>query len=99
MCDHQTDTPPGTGVAFACGPSASPSARNEAFSTVGPWLLECIDAFPTPLTRWRTRGNSVVRRPLQQTDGPGRSVSKNAPCPCGSGRKARRCHPAGVVSQ
>ncbi|MER6488367.1 SEC-C metal-binding domain-containing protein [Streptomyces virginiae] len=28
--------------------------------------------------------------------GPGRSVAKNAACPCGSGRKARRCHPAGV---
>ncbi|WP_406426595.1 YecA family protein [Streptomyces sp. NBC_00147] len=77
----------------------SAQARDEAFSAVGPWLLERIDALPTPLTRWRTRGNSMVRRPVQQTDGPGRSVSKNAPCPCGSGRKARRCHPAGIASQ
>ncbi|MFB7763307.1 SEC-C metal-binding domain-containing protein [Streptomyces xiamenensis] len=30
------------------------------------------------------------------SQGPGRSVAKNAPCPCGSKRKARRCHPAGI---
>ncbi|MFE2291934.1 MULTISPECIES: SEC-C metal-binding domain-containing protein [Streptomyces] len=33
--------------------------------------------------------------PKQRPVGPGRSVG-NTPCPCGSGRKARRCHPAGV---
>ncbi|MEU1084315.1 SEC-C metal-binding domain-containing protein [Streptomyces sp. NPDC005908] len=24
-------------------------------------------------------------------------MAKNASCPCGSGRKARRCHPSGVA--
>ncbi|MGW2043442.1 SEC-C metal-binding domain-containing protein [Streptomyces virginiae] len=28
--------------------------------------------------------------------GPVRGVATNAACPCGSGRTARRCHPAGV---
>ncbi|WP_328755506.1 SEC-C domain-containing protein [Streptomyces sp. NBC_00269] len=77
----------------------SDEANDEAFGAVGPWLLEHMDNLPMPLARWRTRGNSMVRRPSQRPEGPGRSVSKNAPCPCGSGRKARRCHPAGVASQ
>ncbi|MFE5076884.1 SEC-C metal-binding domain-containing protein [Streptomyces halstedii] len=34
--------------------------------------------------------------PKQRPVGPGRSVGKTTPCPCGSGRKARRCPPAGV---
>ncbi|MEU9015901.1 SEC-C metal-binding domain-containing protein [Streptomyces sp. NPDC048479] len=39
----------------------------------------------------------MVRRSAHpRPEGPGRSVAKNAACPCGSGRKARRCHPAGI---
>ncbi|WP_069885807.1 YecA family protein [Streptomyces luteocolor] len=69
---------------------------DEAFGAVGPWLLEHMDNLPTPLARWRARGTGMVRRASQRPEGPegpGRSVAKNAPCPCGSGRKARRCLP------
>ncbi|MFC8131342.1 YecA family protein [Streptomyces sp. NPDC057302] len=75
----------------------SAGARDEAFSAVGPWVLEHGGRFPVPLQRWRTRGESMVSRGRPHPpEGPGRSVAKNAPCPCGSGRKARRCHPAGT---
>ncbi|WCN05137.1 SEC-C metal-binding domain-containing protein [Streptomyces sp. M92] len=72
------------------------SAQDEAFGAVGPWVVERAGALPLPLQRWRKRGASMVRRSApQRPTGPGRSVAKNAACPCGSGRKARRCHPAG----
>ncbi|MFJ4519214.1 SEC-C metal-binding domain-containing protein [Streptomyces sp. NPDC088816] len=72
------------------------SAQDEAFSAVGPWVVEQAGVLPLPLQRWRKRGESMVRRSVpQRPTGPGRSVVKNAACPCGSGRKARRCHPAG----
>jgi hypothetical protein len=75
----------------------SAAAQDEAFSAVGPWVLERAGSFPTALQRWRSRGQSMVSRGRPQLpDGPGRSVAKNASCPCGSGRKARRCHPAGI---
>ncbi|WP_331745535.1 YecA family protein [Streptomyces mirabilis] len=77
----------------------SSGSSDEAFSAVGPWVLERAGQFPTALQRWRARGQGMVRRPSPpQLQGPGRSVAKNEPCPCGSGRKARRCHPSGVVS-
>jgi hypothetical protein len=76
----------------------SSGAEDEAFSAVGPWVLERDGQFPAPLQRWRARGQSMVRRPTPSPlQGPGRNVAKNAPCPCGSGRKARRCHPSGVA--
>lgn len=36
---------------------------------------------------WRDRGCATARTPLQATDSPGR----NAPCPCGSGKKFKHC--------
>jgi hypothetical protein len=72
-------------------------SRDEAFSAVGPWVLERAANLPVPLQRWRSRGESMVRHSgPRPPEGPGRSVAKNAPCPCGSGRKARRCHPSGI---
>ncbi|MCE7082966.1 SEC-C metal-binding domain-containing protein [Streptomyces sp. ST2-7A] len=74
----------------------SAASQDEAFSAVGPWVLERAGSFPVPLQRWRSRGQGTVSHSRPQVpDGPGRSVARNAPCPCGSGRKARRCHPAG----
>ncbi|MGW2586184.1 SEC-C metal-binding domain-containing protein [Streptomyces virginiae] len=75
----------------------SRGSGDEAFSAVGPWVLERAGGFPEPLQEWRSRGESMVRRSKSaRPHGPGRSVPKNAPCPCGSGRKAGRCHPAGI---
>jgi hypothetical protein len=75
----------------------SQNSRDEAFSAVGPWVLDHVGSLPVPLQRWRMRGEGMVRRTLPpKPTGPGRTVAKNAPCPCGSGRKARRCHPAGI---
>jgi hypothetical protein len=75
----------------------SRGSQDEAFSAVGPWVVEHADALPLPLLRWRQRGEGMVRRNApRRPEGPGRSVAKNAACPCGSGRKARRCHPGGI---
>ncbi|MET9107117.1 SEC-C metal-binding domain-containing protein [Streptomyces zhihengii] len=76
----------------------SNGSQDEAFRVVGPWVLERADTMPLPLQQWRKRGENMVRRSdPKRPEGPGRSVSKNAACPCGSGRKARRCHPAGIA--
>ncbi|MFH8885831.1 YecA family protein [Streptomyces californicus] len=64
------------------------------------WLLDKGDDAPAVLSLWRDLGKQRVSGrtiPKQRPVGPGRSVGKNTPCPCGSGRKARRCHPAGVL--
>ncbi|MEW5655217.1 SEC-C domain-containing protein [Streptomyces cinereoruber] len=67
--------------------------------TAAQWLLDRGDDLPAALSLWRELGKqqvSGVTLPKERPAGPGRSVGKNTPCPCGSGRKARRCHPAGV---
>ncbi|MFE7568506.1 SEC-C metal-binding domain-containing protein [Streptomyces sp. NPDC057539] len=75
----------------------SRGSQDEAFGAVGPWVLERAGGFPVPLQAWRARGESMVPRSASpRPEGPGRSVARNAACPCGSGRKARRCHPAGI---
>ena len=65
------------------------------------WVLERQDRLPKILTAWRQVGDRLARsrglvpsRPRPQ--GSGRTVPKNVPCPCGSGRRAGRCHPAGL---
>jgi len=65
------------------------------------WVLERQDKLPELLAGWRQAGDRLARsrglvasRPKPQ--GSGRTVPKNAPCPCGSGRRAGRCHPAGL---
>jgi SEC-C motif len=65
------------------------------------WILDHQDNLPEILTRWREAGRSLARSkgitfPRPKPEGPGRTVAKNDPCPCGSGRRARRCHPAGL---
>jgi hypothetical protein len=55
------------------------------------------------LVKWRdvgqrkARSKGMIAERSPQLEGPGRTVSKNDPCPCGSGRKARRCHPSGIA--
>lgn len=74
--------------------------EDPASSAAARWLLDHDGDIPTPLAHWRERGRQQVRyvdrqpRPI----GPGRSVPRNAPCPCGSGRRAARCHPAGFTT-
>ena len=65
------------------------------------WLLERQEDLPAVLARWRQAGLRLARSksmapPWPELQGPGRTVAKNDPCPCGSGRRARRCHPAGL---
>jgi uncharacterized protein YchJ len=38
----------------------------------------------------RTKGHELVRR-IELDDPTVRSISRNAPCPCGSGHKYKRC--------
>jgi SEC-C motif len=65
------------------------------------WLLERQSNLPEVLMGWREAGRRLARsRGMTLTgrepEGTGRTVAKNAPCPCGSGRRARRCHPSGL---
>lgn len=78
--------------------------KDRATKYMARWLLERQDDLPPVLHAWRQQGLRLARsrgltipRP-RQAEGPGRTVPRNAPCPCGSGRKARRCHPSGVPS-
>jgi hypothetical protein len=65
------------------------------------WLLERQGNLPEVLAGWREAGRRLARSrgmtfPGPKPEGIGRTVAKNDPCPCGSGRRARRCHPAGL---
>jgi hypothetical protein len=65
------------------------------------WLLERQGSLPEVLAGWREVGRRQARSRGVTLHGPkpagiGRTVAKNDPCPCGSGRRARRCHPAGL---
>jgi hypothetical protein len=65
------------------------------------WILDRQDHLPETLACWRDAGRSLARSkgvtfPRPRPEGPGRTVAKNDQCPCGSGRRARRCHPAGL---
>jgi hypothetical protein len=73
---------------------------DESGQAAAQWLLDRDVDVPAALSFWRDLGKQRVSGrtpPKEKTVGPGRSVGKNTPCPCGSGRKARRCHPAGVA--
>lgn len=75
------------------------TARDPATRAVAEWLVERGDDIPLLLAEWQRLGrrrHGVVEARPEQPKGPGRAVSKNDPCPCGSGRKARRCHPSGI---
>jgi hypothetical protein len=65
------------------------------------WVLERHGNLPEVLAGWRQTGGKIARsRGLSPSrskpPGSGRTVPKNALCPCGSGRRAGRCHPAGL---
>lgn len=75
--------------------------EERAYRLMAEWLLERPDNLPEVLSRWRQAGLRLARSkgmafPWPELAGPGRTVAKNDPCPCGSGRRARRCHPAGL---
>lgn len=68
---------------------------------VAAWLLERGDDLSEVLSGWRHTGLRLARSKgmalrSPEFEGPGRTVAKNDSCPRGSGRRARRCHPAGV---
>ncbi|KJS52496.1 hypothetical protein VM98_31050 [Streptomyces rubellomurinus subsp. indigoferus] len=78
---------------------AAETLEDESSRAAAQWLLERGDQLPPTLARWRARGREQTSgrtAPKAKPTGPGRSVPKNAACPCGSGRKAGRCHPAGL---
>jgi hypothetical protein len=65
------------------------------------WLLERQGNIPGVPAGWREAGYRLAKSrgmplPTRSPGGRGRTVAKNAPCPCGSGRRARRCHPRGM---
>jgi hypothetical protein len=65
------------------------------------WLLGRQENLPDVLDGWRQSGLRLARSkgialPRPELQGSGRTVAKNGTCPCGSGRRARRCHPAGL---
>jgi hypothetical protein len=75
--------------------------EDQASKFMAEWLLARHCNLPEVLTGWREAGRRLARsRGMtvagRKPGGAGRTVAKNALCPCGSGRKARRCHPAGL---
>jgi hypothetical protein len=75
--------------------------EDPAYMLMSGWLLESWDNLPEVLARWRQAGLRLARSKgiapsHPEPEGIGRTVAKNDACPCGSGRKARRCHPAGL---
>jgi len=75
--------------------------EDQASKFMAGWLLACQSNPPQVLAGWRDAGRRLARSrgtaiSAHQPGGAGRTVPKNAPCPCGSGRKARRCHPTGL---
>lgn len=76
--------------------------EDQASEFMAGWLLARQGNLPEVLTGWREAGRRMARSrgmtlPGHKSEGAGRTVAKNAPCPCGSGRRARRCHPAGLL--
>jgi SEC-C motif len=72
--------------------------RDPATRATAGWLMERITTMPAVLSTWRARGRGRSIPTMRTPEGPGRTVPKNASCPCGSGRKAGRCHPGGVAT-
>lgn len=77
--------------------------EDQASKFMAGWLLARQGNLPEVLTSWHEAGQRLARSrgmtlPGRKSEGTGRAVAKNAPCPCGSGRRARRCHPAGLPS-
>ncbi len=75
--------------------------EDQASKFMAGWLLERQGRLPEVLAGWRENGQRLARSrgmvlPWLEPEGGGRTVAKNDPCPCGSGRRARRCHPAGL---
>lgn len=75
--------------------------EDPASKLMSQWILERQDGLPEVLATWRRAGAATARAhgltpSRSRPQGSGRTVPKNAPCPCGSGRKAGRCHPGGL---
>jgi hypothetical protein len=75
--------------------------KDPASGLMAQWILERQDSLPEVLAGWRRAGDSIARAQgltpsRSRPQGLGRTVPKNAPCPCGSGRKAKNCHPGGL---
>jgi hypothetical protein len=75
--------------------------EDQASKFMAGWILARQGNLPEVLTSWREAGWRLARSrgmilPRHKSEGTGRTVAKNSPCPCGSGRRARRCHPAGL---
>lgn len=69
--------------------------EDRAYKFMAGWLLERRGGLPEVLAGWRDSGWRLARSrgvPLSypRAEGLGRTVARNDPCPCGSGRKARR---------
>ena len=48
------------------------------------------DVFPDALASYTQMG-MAVRQVVQEAEAPATAVGRNAPCPCGSGKKYKRC--------
>jgi len=52
------------------------------------------NTFETPLSEASDALNETNQRPYVRTD---KKIGRNEPCPCGSGKKYKKCH--GVIQQ
>ena len=54
--------------------------------------LESSNKIPIEPTRQNTVENKIPVKPSMKLKG----CDRNKPCPCGSGKKAKKCHPNGI---
>jgi SEC-C motif len=78
--------------------------EDPAYKLMAGWLVERQGGLPDVLAGWRDSGRRLARSrgvtlSYPRAEGLGRTVARNDPCPCGSGRKARRCHPSGLPAR
>lgn len=52
---------------------------------------------PMDVSRLRTNRDEETARPAQQPVHAEKTVGRNDPCPCGSGKKYKKCHGAGLA--
>ena len=82
----------GSSVTAAAPVEGAPPARATRLDPVGVATARATAPEPDPARLQTNRGEPRAQQPVTVGSGPGR----NDPCPCGSGKKYKKCHGAGT---
>ncbi len=91
MGDGQAIAGTGRGAGYAAGATGVDAGQRRAASAPDPYAPAGGSALRGTVTN---RGDGEARRPEPVTVGD--KVGRNDPCPCGSGKKYKKCHGAGA---